>query len=259
MKRVITVAGEYLMEVAHHKAYYGVAAAVVILTLMLPFLPTAGVGIQLDLFREASLGLGLIMTLLIALVLGSTAMRNEMNRRTIYNSLSKGVRREEYYLGKFVGICAALLLSLFFFWLVVLIIVLIRFQLFNPGLAKAFFTIWLEGCLVASICLWASMYFHPFISVLIGTLFYVVGHVKGHVLYRAMTSPDSNLVGRVVAGFFYFILPNLEKLNINETVAHGERVFPVGAGKLALLTGLALSFVAAFVLLGMVSFRSKDL
>jgi len=259
LKRVLTVAGGYLREVAHHKAFYGVAAAAVILTLALPFLSTAEVGIQLDLFREASLGLGSIMAFLSALLLASTALRGEIARRTIYNSLTKGVRRWEYYLGKFLGIAAALLFSLFLLFLVVLVMVLARFRVFHPGMAKAFFAIWLEASLLASVCLWVSLYFQSFISVLLGALFYVARQVMGHMLYKAMTSSDANPWARFVAGLFYFILPNLERLNINETVAHGERAFPLGAGKLALLAGMALAFTAIFVVLGMVSFDSKDL
>lgn len=259
MRRVLTVAAGYLREASHRKAFYGVVAAAFVLTLMLPLLPSGGLGVQLDLFREASLGLASIMAFLLATVLASTALYGEISRRTIYNALTKGVKRQEYYLGKFIGIAATLLISLSIFFLLVVVIVLGRFRTFNPGMTKAFFTIWLEACLLASVCLLASLYAQPFVSVLLGALFYVVGHVKGHFLYLTMTASDSNPVGKLLAGFFYFILPNLEKLNINETVAHGERVFRVGAYELLLLAGMAVVFTGLFVLLGATAFQRKDL
>jgi hypothetical protein len=105
----------------------------------------------------------------------------------------------------------------------------------------------------------ASVHLNPLISILLTLLFYVLCHVKGDFLYKAMVDSANNFILRGLSGVGYYILPNLERLNINETVAHGERVFAIGAGELILLTGIALAFTALFLWLGSYLFSRRDL
>jgi hypothetical protein len=95
--------------------------------------------------------------------------------------------------------------------------------------------------------------------VVITLLVYVVGHVKGDFLYSAMTEAGNNIFLRGLAGASYYLMPNLERLNINETIAHGEKVFQVGAAELALLAGMALAFAAIFLYIGGFLFSRRDL
>ena len=76
---------------------------------------------------------------------------------------------------------------------------------------------------------------------------------------RGMTDAANNAVTRALAGAAYYVLPNLEKLNINETIAHSEKVFAVGAADLLLLFGLATAFSAIFLFVGSYLFTRRDL
>jgi Cu-processing system permease protein len=259
MTAIATFSWSVVQDALHRKILYAILAFTLILILLIPMLPSADVGVQIDLLREASLGLTSIMAFLLAVILGSTIIPGELGRRTLYNTLSKAVTRWQYYLGKFIGILLVLASSLVITYVVLLVFIGIKFGVFNPGLAKALFTIFLEGMVLTSVAMLASVYLSPLVCVLLTALFYAVCHVKGDYLYRAMTNSGHNPILRGLAGIGYYILPNLERLNINETVAHGERVFRVGAGELLLLTAIALMFTAIFTYLGVYLFTRRDL
>ncbi len=162
-------------------------------------------------------------------------------------------------MGKYVGIILVVAVSLVLTFLVLLLFVQIKFGFFNPGLGKAMFTILLEAMVLTSVAMLASVFYSPLVCVMLAGLFYVVCHVKGDFLYRGMTDAANNPVTRALAGAAYYLLPNLERLNINETIAHSERMFRVGPLELLLLFALAAVFTAVFICLGIYLFSRRDL
>jgi len=259
MRETAIVAWGVVRDALHRKVFYGVLAFTVILILLVPMLPSAELGIQVDLMREAALGLASIMAFLLAAILGATILPSEMQRRSVYNVLSRPLRRWQYYLGKYLGLLLVVALSLLLVYVVMLVLVYAKFSILNPALAKALFTIFLEAALLGSVAMLASVRLSPLVCVFITALFYVVGHVKGDFLYQAMNEAGNGPFIRGLAGFFYYLLPNLERLNINETIAHGERVFRVGVGEMALLLGMTLGFTVVFLALGIRILEEKDL
>ncbi len=259
VKAVGAFAWSVVQDALHRKVFYAILAFTVVLILFTPLLPSAEVGVQVDLMREAALGLTSIMAFLLAVILGSTIIPGELGRRTLYNTLSKPVRRWQYYLGKYVGIVLIVAVSLALTFVVLVLFILIKFGIFNPGIAKALLAILFEALILTSVAMLASVYFSPVICILLTGLFYVICHVKGDFLYRGMTEAGQNPAVKVVSGVFYYLLPNLERFNINETIAHGERVFEVGAAELLLLFAIAAAFSAIFICLGSYLFSRRDL
>jgi len=259
MRAIGAFAWSVVQDALHRKVFYIILAFTVILILLVPLLPSADLGVQVDLVREAALGLTSIMAFLVAVILGSTIIPREREQRTLYNTLSKPVHRWQYYTGKYLGIILVVAVSLILTYVVQLLFVLAKFGIFNPGLGKAVFTIMLEAMVLTSVAMLASVFYSPLVCVFLAGLFYVVCHVKGDFLYRAMTDAANNPVTRALAGAGYYILPNLERLNINETIAHSERAFRVGPLELLLLLALAAVFSAVFVCLGSYLFSRRDL
>jgi ABC-type transport system involved in multi-copper enzyme maturation permease subunit len=259
MRAVGAFAWSVVQDALHRKVFYAILAFTFILILLIPLLPSAELGVQVDLLREAALGLTSIMAFLVAVILGSTIIPREREKRVLYNTLSKPVNRWQYYLGKYAGIILVVIASLAVTFLVLIVFVLAKFGFFNPGLGKALFTILLEAMVLTSVAMLASVFYSPLVCVLLTGLFFVICHVKGDFLYHAMTDAASNPVVRGVAGVVYYVLPNLERLNINETIAHSERVFRVGPPELLLLFALAAVFSAIFLSLGIYLFSRRDL
>lgn len=259
MRALGAFAWSVVQDAMHRKVFYAILAFTLLLILLIPLLPSAKVGVQMDLLREASLGLSSLTAFLLAVIFASTIIPGELGRRTLYNTLSKPVRRWQYFLGKYLGILLVLAITLTIIFAVLLAFVAAKFGDFNPGLGKALFTIYLEAAVLSAVAMLASVYLSPLVCIFITGLFYIVCHVKGDFLHEAMTASAGNPLVKGLAGIGYYVLPNLERLNINETIAHGERVFRVGAAELALIFAMALVFSALFLYLGIYLFSRRDL
>ncbi len=259
MRALAAFAWSVVQDALHRKVFYAILAFTFVLILLIPLLPSADIGVQIDLLREAALGLTSIMAFVLGVILAATIIPREREKRTVYNTLSRPVQRWQYYLGKYIGIMLIVTFSLLLTYLVLLVFIGIRFSVFNPGLAKALFTILLEAMVLVSVAMLASVFYGPVVCVMLAAFFYVVCHVKGDFLYHSMNDAANNPVARFLAGAAYYVLPNLERLNINETVAHSERVFEVGAPELFLLFAMAVAFSVFFTGLGIYLFSRRDL
>ncbi len=145
----------------HRKVFYIILVLTVLLIFLIPLLPSAQIGVQVDLMREAALGLTTIMAFILAIIMGGTIIARDTEQRTIYNIISKPVQRWQYYLGKFLGIMLVLAFTLALIFVVTVIFVFAKFHLFDPGLAKALFTIFLEASILTSLTMMASVYLSP--------------------------------------------------------------------------------------------------
>ncbi len=259
MRALVAVARGVVEEALRRKVYYVLIAFTLVLILMVPVLPSAKVGVQLDLMREGSLGLLAVMSFLLAAIFGATMLSFEMERKIVYNILSKPIRRSTYFLGKYLGILAILLVTLAFSYLVILLFIFLKFHVFNPGIYKALLTIFLESAVLAAFTLSVSAVATPVVTFFCTLAFYAICHLKGEFLYEAMVSGNHNLVVRGLAAIFYYLLPNLNFFNINETVAHGERAFPVHAREVFFLFLLASIFTGIFLWMGTMLFERREL
>ncbi len=243
----------------HRKVFYVLLALALAMFMMVPALPSSGVGVQLDLLRDGFLGLISLMSFLLAVILSSGVIYRDLERRTAYFVLSKPVSRRLYYLAKFTGVMVIVALALAFSYLVGILFIYVKFGVFNPGIWKALFTIFLESALLASFTLLLSVHASPVVSCFGTLLFYVVCNIKGEYLSRAMSDASLNPLLRVLSGIAYYILPNLGSLNVNETVAHGERSFPLEAADLLAMLLMAAAFTSISLAVGVWLFRRREI
>jgi ABC-type transport system involved in multi-copper enzyme maturation permease subunit len=243
----------------HRKLYYMLVALTMILVLMVPVLPSARVGVQIDLMRDGFLGLITLMSFILAVILAAGAISVEVERRAAYYILSKPISRWTYYVARYVGVLLVIASTLVFSYLVVLVFIYLKFNVFNPGIYKALVAIFLESAILASFTLMLTTFTGPVVSYFGTLVFYVVCHLKGEFLHDAMSNGANNIILRALAGLCYYALPNLSFFNINETVAHGERAYPVHALDMLMLLILAAVFSAVFILIGGTIFRRKEI
>jgi Cu-processing system permease protein len=183
----------------------------------------------------------------------------ELEKRMAYYILSKPISRWTYYTAKYAGVLLVVAATLVFSWVLVVGFIYLKFSVFNPGIYKALLAIFLESAILAAFTLMLTTFASPVVSFFGTLVFYVVCHLKGEYLYDIMSDPGRNVLARGVSGLFYYILPNLGFFNINQTVAHGERVFPVSALDLLMLVMLAAAFSCVLILIGGTIFRRKEI
>ncbi|MDD5748793.1 MAG: ABC transporter permease subunit [Actinomycetota bacterium] len=220
-----------------------------------PVLPTFELGIRASFLRDISLSLSSIFGVILALILSVNQISQEMEKRTIYNVLSKPVSRLEYFLGKYFGILATIIVILLIMFAEVLVLIFVRIGVFTPILWQGFLAIFLECSIIASFSLTLSPLTSIPINVFSTILFYSLTHLKSGFLYEKLVEGIHG-AARIFTWLIYYLIPNLENFNLSQEVGYGKGV---SAPHMLRITGYAVLFACAFVIIGFLLFRRKDL
>jgi ABC-type transport system involved in multi-copper enzyme maturation permease subunit len=197
-----------------------------------------------------------VFGLLIAIFIGIDLVSKEIERRTIYNILSKPVSRLEFILGKYLG----LLLTLF----VNTAIMTVGFYaaLFYQKRALllddlrflgAVYFILLELAMVVGIAVVFSCISTPVLSAVYTFCLYVIGNFSAGL--RAFGQETQSALLGTVSDVLYYLLPNFGNFNVISQVAHAEKI----PGYLWLGNSLyALLYIAALLAMAVLIFEERE-
>jgi len=206
----------------------------------------------------ASLGLSAMRVFgaLIAIFIGVGLVYKEIDRRTIYNLLSKPVHRHEFIVGKYLGLCLTLLVNS----AVMILATEAAILYVNRGwvnvqkaILAAGFLIYLELALVVAIALMFSSFTTPMLSALFSFAVYVIGQLSSDLLQ--MAAMTGSAVSRAVLMTLYYVLPNLQNFGYISEARHGS-IVPM---KMALASTIyAAIYIAILLSAAITIFRRRS-
>jgi ABC-type transport system involved in multi-copper enzyme maturation permease subunit len=186
---------------------------------------------DLSMYQESKfivdLGLSsmLVFGAIIAIFIGVGLVYKEIDKRTIYNLLSKPVHRYEFIIGKYLGLCLTLLVNS----AVMVVGTILALAYVNQGfvalqvsMLPAAYLILLELTLLVAVALMFSSFSTPMLSALFSFAVYVIGHFSADLKLAAQLS-GSALV-KVVLTALYYVLPNLSNFGFIGPASHGKVV-----------------------------------
>src|ERR1051325_6471878 len=156
----------------------------------------------------ATLGLSsmLVFGALIAIFTGVGLVYKEIDRRTIYNLLSKPVQRYEFIIGKYFGLCLTLLVNS----AVMLVAIELALMYVNRGFSSlqrpvliAGLLIYLELALLVAIALMFSSFSTPALAALFTFALYLIGHFSADPKLAATLSEFTAVP--VFINFLYYL------------------------------------------------------
>jgi ABC-type transport system involved in multi-copper enzyme maturation permease subunit len=255
LRNVFSLAVSVIKDAARRKVFFVVFLFGLAVVALSPLLPTFELGARAQFLRDISLSLISLFGVVLAVILSVSQIPGEVEKRTIYNILSKPVSRLQYMAGKYLGILAALAAILFIMGLEILLLIYIRLHVFTPIVFEGVFAVFLESALIAAFCLALSTFATVPVNAFASVLFYVLCHVKTGFLNQALVEGTSGVV-RVFAWGFYYLIPNLENFNLSLKVGYGGGA---SAALMLRIAGYAVLFIAVFLVVGYLVFRQKDL
>lgn len=255
MRSTLAIASGVVKDAARRKLFYIVFIFGLGIVAIAPILPNFDLGARADFLRDISISLTSLFGIVLAVVLSVNQVPGEIEKRTIYNILSKPVSRVQYLLGKYLGILATLAIILFVMALEILALMAVRIGVFSPVIFEGVFAVFLEAALISGFCLALSTFASAPINVFATILFYFICHMKTGFLYQKMVVSMSGVV-KVLLGAVYYAIPNLENYNISPAVGYGGGA---SASYMLRITGYAILFAAVFIIIGYAVFRRKDL
>ncbi len=255
MRNVLFIGVNVVKDAARRKIFYIVFLFGLAVVALSPLLPTFELGARAQFLRDISLSLTSLFGVALAIILSVGQVSGEVERRTIYNVLSKPVSRLQYLLGKYLGILATLAVILAVMGLEVLILIFVRMGVFTPVIFQGVFAVFLEGAVVAGFCLALSTFVSVPVNVFAAVLFYLLCHVKTGFLHEKLVTQVAGVI-KVFSWGLYYIIPNLENFNLSQQVGYGGGA---SAAYMIRITGYALLFAVALLLGGYLIFRRRDL
>lgn len=229
-----------------------VAAGVALLLVALVARPLAmGEGVRL----VVDLGLSSIsfLGLLVVLMVGTSLVAKEIERRTIFNLLSRPIGRPVYLVGKWAGLASAL-------WAVAIALgfaLWVLLALLGNGrnvlpIVEAVYLAGLELTLVTAIAVMFSALSTPVLSSLYTLGLFLAGQWSDDLRRFAESAPSGM---RVLLETFANLVPNLGLFNMRALAAVGEPTSPLHLG---VATGYAALYCACVLALGAAAFESRD-
>jgi ABC-type transport system involved in multi-copper enzyme maturation permease subunit len=204
------------------------------------------VGDEGKIIKDVGLSALSIFGVLTAIFVGVSLVFKEIERRTVYTLLANPVRRWQFVIGKFVGLLAVLAMNLGLMTLALGVILWFRGESPWP-LLPAILLILVELAIVTAFALLFSSLTNPILAAVWTFAVYVSGHLSWSLKLLEEKVPEG--ISQWACRLVYWLLPNLDRLNIKAEVVHGIAL-PGRFVPLSVVYGLAyaaivLAFAAA--------------
>jgi ABC-type transport system involved in multi-copper enzyme maturation permease subunit len=227
------------------------------------FLSFFQLGVEIKFFKDVAMTVIFLFGTMATLVLVSTQLSGEIEARTIYNVLSKPVRRFELVLGKFAGSVAAVGVVT-----APMVGILAFFMYTDRGgsvlqAVKAGYLLWLSFVALSAITLAIASFSGSVVCAALSVLVFVASYLKGAVTtYVAILSgsawahhPIANPLVPAIGQALYYLLPNFENFNVRSAVVHDTLVPWSYLGRTSLY---AAALAALFLYVGVQIFEERE-
>jgi len=244
LRKILAIATAVIADAARRKVVWVVVVFAGVLAVAIPALPSYGEGVAAAVFREVAIALTYTAALVVALSLSVSRIPSEVERRTVFNVITRDVRRWHYVAGTWLGMFAVLGLVIAAFSAVTVGIGAFTYSQVMWRLLEASFAVWLEMGALMAFAVMMSCAFGP-VTAAVGALAFAF---VGHAMTSLMSLPEG------VRAPWY--LPGLDVFNVIAPVAHGTGYGPGYAGSMLLVF---TAWVVLLLLGGSAIFSWRDL
>lgn len=247
------IARNTFREATRDRVLTGVVIAGAIVIIGTQLLHTLALGESKRLTMDLGLTTISLFGLLIVLLVGTSMVAKEIERRTIFNLLARPISRPAYLVGKWLGLSGALWVVAGALGLVLWGVLTVRGQFaLGPVILEAAYLAGLELSVITALAVLFSALSTPVLSALYTLGFYAVGQWSWDLREFARQAPGAL---RTTLDVVANLVPNLPVFNMRALAAHGEPTTPY---HLALATVYALLYCGCVLALASAAFESRD-
>jgi ABC-type transport system involved in multi-copper enzyme maturation permease subunit len=182
------------------------------------------VGDESKIIKDLGLSAISIFGVLLSVFIGVGLLSREIERRTIYNILSKPIYRHQFLLGKYLGLLLTILITIGIMAAEFLVLVYLKTGSWELSLIWGVVLIFFELVIITAFAVLFSSFTTPILSSVFTLSIFAVGHLsKNFLLLRERVTTQ---IGKTLFSFFYYLLPNLENLNIKTQLVHHLPITP---------------------------------
>ncbi len=197
-------------------------------------------------------GMSLILVLL-SIFLSTGLLSREIERRTIFMVVSKPVSRGTFLVARLAGN----MLTLTVLQVLMGALLLLEFKIFKTPIASptlvAMVMLWFELLVLSAVGFLMSSFAGQMTATFVTVSLFFVGHLSSDIYTLARRSKNEAL--QVLGKVLYYVLPNLERLNLRAQAGYGV-VVPTRVWLTSAI--YALAYAAVLVWLAVLIFRRRD-
>ncbi len=259
--RILVIAINTFKEAIRDKILYNLLFFALLMIGTSLLLATLTVGEQSKIIIDIGLASINIFGVLIAIFLGIGLISKEIEKRTIYNILSKPMPRYQFLIGKYIGLLLTIAVNTTIMGIGLYIVLAINELQWghsilnvNPDIWKAIYLILIELMVVTAIALMFSTFSSSSsLSAIFTIALYIIGHLTEDI--RLIGEKLQSVTLKGVINLIYYLLPNLDNFNVKGRVVYGIEISPI---YLSLVTLYGLFYISIVLLLSGMIFQKRD-
>jgi ABC-type transport system involved in multi-copper enzyme maturation permease subunit len=225
MQRIMTIALGAFKESVRERVLYNLIVFAFLMIGAAILMGSISVGVERIILVNLGLSAISVFGLLIAIFIGIGLVSKEIQRRTIYNILSKPVTRAEFILGKYAGLLVTLFVNTVVMSFGFYLALAVQKGSLGSGdlsLLIAIYFILLQLAIVVGVAIFFSCISTSILSAVFTFCLFVIGNFSSDIRWFGQGS-GSPLLAKATA-ILYYVLPNFGDFNVIDQVAHGVRI-----------------------------------
>jgi ABC-type transport system involved in multi-copper enzyme maturation permease subunit len=250
MKTIAAIALYSFREAVRNKILYSILFFAILLILLSVVLGSASVHQDSRFLLDIGLFSINLFGDIIAIFLGITSVFQEIERKTLYNVLSKPIDRATYFLGKFA---MTLAVQLTLMAAALSAALLLRGGTIDLQLLGAFWLTYVESVMIASFALLCGSFSTPYVSGFITLGIWLIGRLVQELaafLGKVEEPAARHLLQGIVA-----LAPDLNFFTITTQLTYG---YPVGLAYFGSVTLYGLGYITVAMGAAIFIFRRRD-
>ncbi len=257
MTQIIAIAGVTIREALRQKLAVNLLVFALALVAASITISNLTFGEQYRIIANIGLSAMEVFGTLIVTFLGAGLVARDVERKTVYTIITKPVSRARYVLGRYLGLLVTATANLLIMAAVFLLVLAIYlggagFLRDTPVLA-VLLAMAVQFAMVGGIATLFSSFSTPTLAAIFTLSSVVAGHLSSDLVrYWSKQGALQGALGKVA----YVLVPNLEALNIKDTMVYKD---PVSASFYLTGIGYGILYAAAVTLLAAVVFSRRDL
>jgi Cu-processing system permease protein len=252
--RIAAIAVNTFREAVRDRILYNLVLFVLLITACAILLGDLTDGQEARTIANIGLNAMLLFGVFISIFVGVGLVSKEIEKRTVYSIFSKPVRRAEFVVGKYLGLCLTLLVNVAVMGAgVSLALIYVGSVALAVSIWGSILLIFFELMIVTAIAVMFSTFSSAALSALLTFLVFVIGHLSQSL--RELASTLGSPVTKFILDAVYFLVPNLSLFSFRTEAANG--MVPNGA---MIFGGFmyAVAYIAIVIAVAVVIFSKRN-
>ena len=252
--KVLSIATNTFREAVRNKIFYLLVIFGILFSFSSRFISMLSVGDQVKVLKDVGLASIHFFSVLVAIFTGINLVYKEIEKKTIFNILSKPITRAQFIIGKFAGLALTLLAALVSMGAMFFLFLLLTTGEFDVRCLLFFALLYFELLIITALSIVFSSFSTPILSSIFTVTIYLVGQILW--TFNEFKTRLHEPFSRWIATALYYLLPNLDKFNIkNEVVMQTA----ISADRVVAAMLYGVIYICAILTLAVAIFRSREL